>query len=55
MNPEYARRAHEAGLVPQGHYVVCDPMGRVIRIAENVTSWSAITWQATRDGLRRVH
>lgn len=51
---ECARRAYEAGLVPNGHFIVCTPMGRIICITPSVYSFAAITYQATADGLRRI-
>lgn len=48
-----AQQAFDAGLVPQGHYVVCDPLNRVIRITDFLTSFSALIYQATPNGLVR--
>ena len=50
-----AQQAFAAGMIPMGHFVQVDPMGRVVRIVSFVTSWAADTYQATRDGLSRVY
>ena len=49
-----AQHAYAAGLIPNGHYVVCDPMGRVIRITDFLTSFSAVIYRATDAGLVRA-
>lgn len=50
-----AQQAYAAGYVPNGHYVVCDPMGRVVRITSFLTSFSAVIYRATSAGLVRAH
>jgi hypothetical protein len=49
-----AQSAVDAGRVPMGSFVVLDPMARIVRITPAIYSFAAITYQRTRDGLRRV-
>jgi hypothetical protein len=33
-----------------GQFIQVDPMGRLIRVSDSVTSWSATTYRVNQDG-----